>query len=240
VALAAYAVGIAHYHAHRLEEAIEALGRYFELKEELDADGVECLPPLTGVPLARFYYAHALFNTQRLPRCKRHLLAYLVDVEAAGPQRILNMPSSMLGREVSDAERAASRFKVRACSNEAKSDAHTMLGMIAQREDGPDETLAHLNAACNLASNAQKVEAHSNLARYYGTLGDSSKREEQEGLASTLREKVAAEEAAAAKKKAEQEAKEKEGDDEAEEATDETEVVGDAAEDREAEPVVAD
>ena len=67
---------------------------------------------MTGLPLARFYYAHALFNKQRLPEAKAQLSAYFVDVEAAGPQKILNMPDGMLGRAVSDAERAASRFKV--------------------------------------------------------------------------------------------------------------------------------
>ena len=79
---------------------------------ELDAEVVEYSPPLTGLPLARFYYAHALFNKQRLPEAKAQLSAYFVDVEAAGPQKILNMPDGMLGRAVSDAERAASRFKV--------------------------------------------------------------------------------------------------------------------------------
>ena len=184
--------------------------------------------------------AHALFNTQRLASCKEHLAGYFADVEAAGPQRILNMPSSMLGRQVSDTERAASRFKVRACANEAQADAYTMLAMIAEREAGPEAAVGYLLKACGLASKAQKVEAHSNLARLYEMLGDEAKRDEQEALARTLREKVAAEEAEAARKKAEEAAKEKDAD-AAEELKDETaEVPTDGAESEAVEPVLAE
>jgi len=238
--LAAYGIGIAHYHCHRLEEAIEALRLFFALKAELDAEVIEYPPPLTGLPLARFYLAHALFNTQRLASCKEHLAGYFADVDAAGPQRILNMPSSMLGRHVSDTERAASRFKVRACANEAQADAHTMLAMIAEREAGPEAAVGHLLKACGLASSTQKVDAHANLARLYEMLGDEAKRDEQAALARTLREKVAAGEAEAARKKAEEAAKEKDAD-AAEELKDETEEApADGAESEAVEPVLAD
>ena len=36
----------------------------------------------------------------------------IADVAAAGPQRVLNMPSGMFGKVITDSERAASRFKV--------------------------------------------------------------------------------------------------------------------------------
>jgi len=232
--LATYGVGIAHYHAQRLEETVEALGLFFKIKGELDGEGLDYVSPLTGVPLARFYYAHALFNTQRLSLCKEQLTAYFVDAEAAGPQRILNMPSSMLGREISDAERAASRFKVRACASEARADAHTMLAMIAEREHGPAASEDHLQLACKLASKKQKVDAFKNLARLYDILGDDAKREEQEALARTLAEELASEEAEAARKKAEQDATAGE----TEELKDET--VEEPSPETAAEPVLAD
>ena len=141
---------------------------------------------------------------------------------------------------MSDTERAASRFKVRACANEAQADAYTMLAMIAEREAGPEAAVGYLLKACGLASKAQKVEAHSNLARLYEMLGDEAKRDAQEALARTLREKVAAEEAEAARKKAEEAAKEKDAD-AAEELKDETaEVPTDGAESEAVEPVLAE
>jgi len=68
--LATYGVGIAHYHAQRLEETVEALGLFFKIKGELDGEGLDYVSPLTGVPLARFYYAHAL-STRSDYRCAR-------------------------------------------------------------------------------------------------------------------------------------------------------------------------
>ena len=207
--LAAYAVGMAHYNAERLEEGIEALRVFFQLKEELDAEGIEYTPPITGVPLARFSYAHALFNTMRLPLCKEQIAAYLKDVEEAGPQRILNMPSHMLGlsREVTDVERAASRFKVRACAPEAQADAHTMLYMIAERTEGPEAAVPHLVACIVVGADKQQLDARKNLGRLYGLMGEDEKRDEQMALARTLEEKITAEEEEAARKKAEQDAK---------------------------------
>jgi len=144
------------------------------------------------------------------------------------------MPSSMLGREISDAERAASRFKVRACASEARADAHTMLAMIAEREHGPAASEDHLQLACKLASKKQKVDAFKNLARLYDILGDDAKREEQEALARTLAEELASEEAEAARKKAEQDATAGE----TEELKDET--VEEPSPETAAEPVLAD
>uniref|UniRef100_A0A7S2MAH4 Uncharacterized protein n=1 Tax=Haptolina brevifila TaxID=156173 RepID=A0A7S2MAH4_9EUKA len=169
-----------------------------------------------GLPLARFYYSHALFNRQRLLEAKTQLASYFADVEAAGPQRILNMPNGMLGRAVSDEERAASRFKVRASSPEAQADAHTMLALIAEREEGPAAAVPHFQQCAQLASSPrQKADAHKNLSKLYATLGDEEKQTEHEALASSLLEQAVAEEAEAARKKA---ATEKEGQDGSEEA----------------------
>ena len=136
----------------------------------------------------------------------------VLDVEAAGPQRILNMPSSMLGREVSDIERQASRFRVRACSPEARGDAHTMLYMIAEKEEGPAAAVPHLLACIGCAVKRQKVDAHANLAKIYDQLGEHEKRDEQISFAKALKEKVEADEAEEARKKAEDEAKKAEDD----------------------------
>lgn len=84
-----------------------------------------------------------------------HGLAYLDDVAAAGPQKILNMPSGMLGRVVTDAERAASRFKARASSDEAQADAYTMLAIIAERLEGPEATIPHFEQTVALGNDKQ-------------------------------------------------------------------------------------
>ena len=61
--LAACGVGIAQYRQKPLgDQTIAALKLFFELKAELDAGGADYAPPLMGVPLARFYYTHALFE----------------------------------------------------------------------------------------------------------------------------------------------------------------------------------
>ena len=213
--LAAYGVGCARYHKREMAAAIAALQSFFALKADLDANGVDYSQPLMGVPLARFYCAHALFETRKMKEAHEQLGAYLTDVAEAGPQRILNMPSGMLGgKQITDAERAASRFKVRACSPDAQADAHTMLGIIAERVGGPSVAVEHFEAALRVSSaDFQKAECHANLAKTYEALKEEDKAEEHQRLAAecTERAEKAAEEAQ--KKKAEeaaQEAEEKE------------------------------
>ena len=175
-----------------------------------------------GLPLARFYFAHALFNTQQLPDAKLQLAAYFADVDAAGPQRILNMPNGMLGRVVTDAERAASRFKTRASSLEAQADAHIMLALIAEREEGPAAAVPHLLTSARTAGNdRQKLEVQQSLARIYEATGEVEKLREAQGTARDLQEKIAADEAAEARKKAE--ADEKSGQDDVPEAEEKSE-----------------
>merc|ERR1711871_1891206 len=119
---------------------------------------------------------------------------------------------------------------------EARSDAHTMLAMVAEREEGPDAALFHLHEACKLAVKSQKVIAHNNLAEVYHKLGDEAKQEEQITLARTLQESLAAEEAEAARKKTEEETRDR--------VSENTESLEDGAEQRgtanAAEPILAD
>ena len=98
---------------------------------------------------------------------KEAIARYFEDVEAAGPQRILNMPKGMLGlnREITDMERTASRWKVRASSNECKGDAHTMLACIAERLEGLEAAVPHFLKTIELGNDHQKEEAHDNRRR---------------------------------------------------------------------------
>lgn len=200
--LAAYGVGIAKYQAHHLDGAIDSFDMFFKLKSELDVEGVEYGAPPLGMPLARFYYAHALFNTQRLEQSKAQLHAYFADVETAGPQRILNLPNSMLGREVSDVERAASRFKVRASSPEAQADGYTMLAMIAEREEGLDVAIDLQRKCIGLASGKQLADAHNQIARLYRALGNEEQQVCHQNIEAELRAKIVKDEKEAAEKAA--------------------------------------
>ena len=215
--LAAYGVGIAKYHQKKLGASIKALGFFFRMKEQFDAGGVEYNPPLMGVPLARFYYAHALFETQKLDEAREQLTAFLQDVVEAGPQKILNMPSGMLGKQITDAERSASRFKHRACSPGAQADAHTMLAIIAERVDGPSAAIEHFEAAIRLTTSLdQKAEGHENLAKTYAALKDDEKAAEHQAKSIEFKEQAAKEAEEARRKKADEAAKEAEADEKAE------------------------
>jgi len=194
----------------QLDEAAVALTLFFDLKKALDTEGVEYTPPLMGIPLARFYLAHTLFEKQKLVEAKEVGLAYLEDVVEAGPQAIINMPNGMLGRIVSDAERAASRFKTRASSKEAQADAYTMLAIVAERLEGPAATVPHFEKTIELGNDKQQAEAHDNLARTYHALQDSAKHAEHVELSKVVRERIAAAEEAARRKKEEEAAKERE------------------------------
>ena len=208
--LAAYGVGIARYHLQKQlgDQTIAALKLFFELKAELDAGGADYAPPLMGVPLARFYYAHALFEAQRLEPAREQLGLYFADVKAAGPQKIINMPSSMLGgKDISEAERGASRFKARAVSADAQADACMMLAIIADRAEGPAASVPHLVRCVEIATKErQQADAHEHLARAYQKLGEHEKAAEQRELAKQKHE-AAMEKEEAEKRKREEEAR---------------------------------
>lgn len=198
----AYGVGIAYYHKSRLAESVSALQQFFALQQELAAEGVETSEPPLGLPLARFYLAHASFNTQQ-PGAKIHLLAYLEDVKAAGPQKVLNMPDGWNGKKITEMDRKASRFRARACSGEAQADAHTMLGMIAEQQGGPSAALPHCQACVELAGpDGQKLTALESLARVYAALEDHEKEAETTRAAEALQEKMRLKEAEEAEKQA--------------------------------------
>jgi len=190
-----------------MEEAVGNLRLFVKLHDELTAEGEDFPMPLSGLPLARFYLAHALFNSQRAPEAEGQLLRYLDDVAAAGPQRVLNMPDGWGGKKISDAERAASRFRARASSDEALADTHTMLAMICDKRDGAAAALPHLLSCVEHATKGgvarQRAEAHENLARTYKVLGEETKAEEQREAARLVREAQAAKEAEEARKKEE-------------------------------------
>ena len=206
--LAAYGIGVVRYQARQLDEAITALSLFFKIKLDLKSDGIhDYAQPITGVPLARFYFTHSLYEKQRLPEARIQARLFLEDVAEAGPQRILNMPNGIIGREVSDLERAASRFRARSCSPEAQADAHTMLGIIAERLDGPSAAIPHFEKVLELGSNSkQRVECHDNLAETYSVLGNEAKRDEHRAAALKMREQVAEEDEKAKQKLAEEEA----------------------------------
>ena len=200
-----YGAGLAHYHTNNLEQAISELQRFLQLRDELLAEVEDFTPPLAGVPLARFYLSHALFNSQRLPEAKVQLDLYLDHVAADGPQRVLNMPDGWGGKKITPAERAASRFRSRASSNEAQADAHTMLALLAERETGSEAALPHLLKCAELAGpERQQAEAHDNLARVYKTLGRDEDATVQRALAEQALEKHKAKEEEAARKKKEE------------------------------------
>ena len=164
-------------------------------------------PPAPGVPVARFYLAHALFQRGRLPEASEAIHAYLADVAADGPQKILNMPSGMYGgKQITDVDRAASRFRVRAASVEAQGDAHTMLAIIAEREGGPSAAIPHFHEVLAIAGGGkptrQIAEAHENLAKMYELSKDDEARAKHEALAKETYDKVVAAEEEEAKKKA--------------------------------------
>lgn len=118
--------------------------------------------------------------------------------------QVLNMPDGWMGKKITQAERAASRFRARASSNEAQADAYTMLAILAEREGGPEAALPHLLKCSELAStDRQKAEAHDNLARVYKALDRDDEAAEQRGLAAAARKQSAAKEEEAARKKAE-------------------------------------
>ena len=76
-----------------MAEAVTKLQLFFKLYDELSAEGEDFTMPLGGVPLARFYLCHALFNGQRAREAQEQLLLYLDDVEKAGPQQVLAVAS---------------------------------------------------------------------------------------------------------------------------------------------------
>ena len=205
--LAAYGVGIVRYQKQQFEEAIYHLDLCFKMKAELDGEGADYTPPHMGCPIARFYLAHALFESQMLEEAKEAIARYFEDVEAAGPQRILNMPKGMLGlnREITDMERTASRWKVRASSNECKGDAHTMLACIAERLEGLEAAVPHFLKTIELGNDHQKEEAHDNIARTYEKMGAGH----EEKVAEHRALQAAAHERIEAKKKKDEEEKRK-------------------------------
>ena len=215
---ACYNLGCARYHTRDKSGAIACLLRAFELRDTLVSEGEDCPPFALGDALGRFYLAHALFNSGKLDVAKTTIHTYIADVGAAGPQKVLNMPSGWGGKVVSDNERKASRFRARACSDEAQADAYTMLAMIAEREEGPVAAIAHCHTCLKLAGNdQQRVDAHSNLAGYLEMVGETAEAAEHTAKAAEFREKVAEAAAEAARKKAEAE---KEDEQQAQEAAD--------------------
>jgi tetratricopeptide (TPR) repeat protein len=205
---AAYAVGCALYHTQNLTGAATWLGRAFRTLEDLVKEGVEFTPLALGLPLGRFYYAHALFNGQDLRGAKAALLAYVDDVAVAGPQRVLNMPSALSGKdgEISDLERGASRFRARSCSTEAQADAQTMLAMIAEKEEGPEAAGKVLERVLELSTHdRQLADTYDALFKVHTKLGDENKASQCKALAKEHRDKWEAseEEKKALKKKEE-------------------------------------
>ena len=61
------------------------------------------------------------------------------------------MPDGWGGKKITAADRKASRFRNRACSNEALADGHTMLALIHERIDGPAAALEDAKEAAKLA-----------------------------------------------------------------------------------------
>ena len=77
--------------------------------------------------------------------------AYVAEVAVLGPQPVLNMPDGWQGKRITEADRKASRMRHRATSDEARSDAHMMLALLAQRR-GPAEEAScvhHCEACCS-------------------------------------------------------------------------------------------
>ena len=86
---------------------------------------------------------------------------------------------------------------------EAQADAHTMLALIAEQDEGADAALPHVLTCLELAGNdRQRMDAHDNLSKLYGSLGETAKQQEHQALHDTLREAVAASEAGEARQKA--------------------------------------
>ncbi|KAL1519217.1 hypothetical protein AB1Y20_003476 [Prymnesium parvum] len=188
---AAYGAGIGCYHTGRMEEAAQLLAAYFKRH----AEAAEEPPPLGGVPLARFCLAHALYSCRKPSEAREQLLRFVEEAEAAGPQKVLNLPDGWMGRKISEAERGASRLRARACSDEARADALTMLALIDERASGPAAAVGHLERAAAHADKggvmAQAAEAHDNLANAYEAMGESAKAREHRERAHAAREAAA-------------------------------------------------
>ena len=155
---------------------------------------------------------------QKLPEAQTALLGYLEDVAAAGPQRVLNMPDGWNGKKITEEDRKASRLRARAAAPEAVADAHTMLGLIAEREEGPLAAAQKLGRAAELAATdrqrAEIANFRAEMLEKAGGLPPSNEEEkeranllllaeaaEQRGLAADFTEKVKAAEAAEEEKK---------------------------------------
>ena len=110
------------------------------------------------------------------------------------------MPAGMIGRsEISDDERAASRFMSKAVSLDAQADAHTMLAMISELEEGSAAALAKWGTVLELAQNdRQRAVAHDGFAKNHAAQGDEQKAAEHRETAQTIWAKVNKEEAEAA------------------------------------------
>ena len=154
---------------------------------------------------------------QKLPEAQTALHGYLDDVAAAGPQRVLNMPDGWNGKKITEEDRKASRLRARAAAPEAVADAHTMLGLIAEREEGPLAAAEKLGRAAELAATdrqrAEIANFRAEMLEKAGGLPPSNEEEkeranlllaeaaEQRGLAADFTEKVKAAEAAEEEKK---------------------------------------
>ena len=143
---------------------------------------------------------------------QRQLDLYTAEVEAMGPQPVLNMPDGWQGKKISEADRKASRMRHRANGDEARSDAHMMLALLAQRRGATEEAscVAHCEACVRMApaDTKQRRTAHSEAARVLRMLGREAQAAEQLVAAAAVetallqKEEEAAAKAAAAAKEA--------------------------------------
>jgi len=213
---ASYGAGVAAYNLGRHAESAALLATFFEAKAACEAEGRDYTAPPLGTPLARFYLAHSTYalGRDRWPVAADHLRAYLREVELAGPQRVLNMPNGWQGRAISEGERKASRFRNRACSDEARADAHAMLSLIAEQGGGAEAALEDARRAAELAQAGgvveQRAAAAERLAQLHAALGDTAAAEEQAALAAAAHAEAAEKAAKEAREREEREKKESE------------------------------
>lgn len=193
---------------------------FFRLKEGRD----DLIAPLSGVPLARFYLGHAAFNTGTYEVAQAMLDGYVAEVAVLGPQPVLNMPDGWQGKKITEADRKASRMRHRATSDEAQSDAHMMLALLAQRRGPAEEAncITHCEACVRLApaDTKQRQAAHQEAARILRLIGKEAEAAEHVAAAAAVeaallqKEEEAAAKAAADAKAAPPETPADEADDE--------------------------
>ena len=141
-----------------------------------------------------------------------------------GPQPVLNMPDGWQGKRITDADRKASRMRHRATSDEAQSDAHMMLALLAQRRGPAEEVtcVTHCEACVRLApaDTKQRQAAHQEAARILRLIGKEAEAAEHVAAAAAVeaallqKEEEAAAKAAADAKAAPPETPADEADDE--------------------------